>query len=109
MRSVTATHRAQHPIAAGLHGQVDPLTKIFMLINRRHNVPVKVAWERRREFDALRSSRGHRAQQATEWRGALGSFQTAFGFRTITIHVLADKVNLFVAVPTKFVYLGNDV
>src|SRR2546426_854606 len=80
-----------------------------MALNRRHDVRVEVSWKGRREFDPLHSRGSHRAQQATERRRALKSFQAAFCFRTITVHVLANQMNLFVAVAAKLAYLRDDV
>src|SRR2546423_6122549 len=106
---MTSTHRAQHPVAAGLRGQVDPLAEIVVLINRRHDVRMEVAWKRSGEFYALHFGGGHRPQQATEWGGALDFFQTTLSPGTITIHILTNQMNLSVPVAAKFVYLRDNV
>ena len=82
---------------------MNPLTKIFMLVDRRHDVRMKIAWERGRELDSLHAGRRHRAQQTTERGSALKPFQTAFGFGSIAIYVLTDEMNFLIAVAPQLV------
>src|SRR5262249_50371691 len=73
--SVTAAHRAQDSIATRLHRQMNPFTEVLILVDRRHDVRMKIARERGSELYPLHPGRRDCPQQTTEWRGPTETFQ----------------------------------
>src|SRR5207244_4483235 len=88
--------------------QMNPLAKIFVFIDRRDDVRMKVSRKRRRELDSLHSGRSDCAKQTTEGSGAFERVQTVFDLRPITIYVLTNQMNLAIAMPAQLVDLGDD-
>src|SRR6185436_648649 len=88
---------------------MNPLAKVFMLVNGGDDVGMEVAWERRSELNPLHARRRHCAQQTTEERRASKAFQACFCFGSIAIHVLADEMDFAIAMQAQFVNLGDDV
>ena len=52
----------RNAIAAGLNRQVNPLAKVVVIVDGRHDVRMKVARKRRRELDSFHSSRSRCSQ-----------------------------------------------
>ena len=106
---MTAPHRAQDPIAARLHGQMNPLAEVFVFIDRGHDVRMKITWERSRKLDALNSGRRRRSQQSTERGSAFESFQPCLSPRPVTVYVLSNQMNFAIAVVTQLLYFSYDL
>src|SRR5581483_3280090 len=106
---VSATHGAQNSIAARLYRQMNPLAKIFILVDSRHDVRMKVARKGSRELYSLHPGRGDGAQQAAERSRTFETFQSVVGLRSIAVYVLPDEMNFLVAITPQCLNLGNDV
>src|SRR5262245_55184496 len=72
---VAAAHRTQDSIAARLHRQMNPFTEVLILVDRFHDVRMKIARERGGELYPLHPGRRDSPQQATEGRRPSETFQ----------------------------------
>src|SRR5690349_1076510 len=88
---------------------MNPLAKIFVFVDRRNDVGMKVARKRSCKFDPFHARRRDRAQQTAEKRRAFEACQPIFSFRPIAVYVLANQMNFLVAMTTQLVDLGNDI
>src|SRR5438067_8604716 len=88
---------------------MNPVAEIFVLIYRGNDVRVKIARERSRKLNSLHPSRRNRTQQTTERSRTLETLKARCGSWSIAIYVLANQVNLFVAMAAQFVNLSDDV
>src|SRR6266566_2254885 len=76
---------AEYTIAARLHGQMNPFAEVFVLVDGRHYVRVKVARKRGRELNSFHSPSGHCPQEAAEGGSTFVLFKAGQGFRPIAI------------------------
>src|SRR5687767_6617389 len=70
---------------------------------------MKIARKRSRKLNPLDPGRGDGSQQTRKERRAFEVLQPRFCFRPVAVHVLADQMNLAIAVIAKLLYLGDDV
>ena len=77
---MTAAHRLQNLIAAGLNGQMHPVAKIFIFIDRIDNVWMKIPRKRSRKFDSLDSGAGDGAQKTRKRGCSAENLQARFRF-----------------------------
>src|SRR5438270_7397156 len=96
---VAAAHRAQDGVAARLHGQVNPVTEVLVLLQRAHNVSMKIPGEGGRKLYARHPRRGDRAEQPRKGRGPAEFFQAFVGPGPVAVDVLPYELNLSVPQP----------
>src|SRR5687768_7707354 len=70
---------------------------------------MKIARKRSRKLNPLNSRRGDGPQQTRKKRRPFEVLQPRFCFRPVAVDVLADQMNLAIAVIAKLLYLSNDV
>ena len=84
---------------------MDPVAKVLVLVDRGHDIRMKVARKGCRKLNSLDSRCRCGSQQTAEGGGAFQAFESGFSFGPIAIDVLADQMNLAVAMIAQFPYL----
>ena len=74
-----------------------PITKVGILFNGADDVLVEIPRKGSRELDSRHFSRGYSTKQSAEWCRTSKSFEPIVNSWSITIYVLPNQVNLFVA------------
>ena len=106
---MTTAHELENAIASRLDRQVNPIAKVRVLLDGGNDVRVKIAWERGRKLDSRQASGGNGSQQAAERRRARETFESIFNSRAVTVDVLADEMNFFLAKRLQALRLGDDL
>src|SRR4030095_2000306 len=87
---------------------MNPVTQVWVLLNRRHDVRMKVTREISGELDARQSSCSHGAKQTTKGCCSRKSFEAAVNSWSIAVHVLTNKMDLFVTKRLESYYFSHD-
>src|SRR5689334_3388184 len=88
---------------------MNPLAKVFVLVDRGDDVRMKVARKRSCEFDSFHSRSRDGAKQTAERRCAFKTFQPIFSPGPVAVYVLTDEMNFFVTMTTQFVDFSDDI
>src|SRR5262245_52370129 len=88
---------------------MDPVAEILVLVDCSNDVRMKIAWERRRELDAVDAGCGNGSQQPGKHRRAFHVLKPEFHLRAITVHVLPNQMNLAITVVAELLHLCDDL
>jgi hypothetical protein len=84
---------------------MNPVAEIFVFIHRIHNIRVKITRERSIEFYPLDPGRSDRPEKPRKSRCSVNTFKAGVRLWPVAIHILADQMNFFYALATKFEHL----
>src|SRR6266542_3487610 len=88
---------------------MDPITEIWILLERADYVGMKVTGKRGCEFDSLQAGISDRSQQTGEGSGSRMLFHACLQAWPVTIYVLPNEMDLLIAKLPQTIYLVNNL